>query len=81
LCVRLSDPPVLVLFSHNIDTPVYVFPLVFVTSLRVSTPILFPLLRSPLPPLHLVCVRILDPPVLVFGLRTVNEEEKVVSTF
>jgi hypothetical protein len=31
-------------------------------------PIFFPLLRDPLPPLHLVCARLLDPQVLSFSL-------------
>ena len=34
----------------------------------LSPPIHFPLLRYPLPPLHLVCTRLLHPPALVLSL-------------
>jgi hypothetical protein len=52
-------------FSNNQSLSLAHSPL---TLSNLAYPIFFPLLGYPLPPLHLVCARLLDPPVMAFTL-------------
>ncbi len=92
VCVRLLHHPSFSSWSLITPTPLFKLCIPFrshfihcnkqeeVSTLNLPYPIHFPLLRCPLPPLHIVCARFAPPPALALSLSHTDTRSPDMST-